>query len=165
MAQTFKVGDKVRFFQDLSESAIEVPDVALGSIGEVIEILPIAKTPHDRFTIRVNFGDPDAALYFKEEELELVDEEVDLPFNPLNGMTLTTVLDTSLGANQNLYLSALSGMATARKQMADLTLDRYLPTAVREALEEALEKKVVEFGQQAEDSVKRMAKILEVYLQ
>lgn len=165
MTQTFKVGDKVRFFQDLSESAVEVPDIALGSIGEVIEVLPNGKTAHDYFTTRVNFGDPDAALYFKEAELELVDEEVDLPFNPLNGMTLTTVLDTSLGANQNLYLSALSGMATARKQMADLTLDRYLPTAVREALEEALEKKVAEFGQQAEDSVKRMAKILEVDLQ
>lgn len=162
MTQTFKVGDKVRFFQDLSESAVETPDVPVGSIGEVIEVLN--PNDYDIYSNRVSFGDPDAAQYFKDEELQLVDEEVDLPFNPLNGVTLTTVLDTSLEANQNLYLSALSGMATARKQMADLTLDRYLPTAVREALEEALEKKLEELGQQAEDSVKRMAKILEVNL-
>lgn len=161
MTQTFKVGDKVRFFQDLSEyyGTGSPEGISVGDIGYI---------DSSRFfgaetEFKVNFEDDSA--WFMANELELVDEEVDLPFNPLNGMTLTTVLDTSLGANQNLYLSALSGMATARKQMADLTLDRYLPTAVREALEEALEKKVAEFGQQAEDSVKRMAKILEVDLQ
>lgn len=156
----FKVGDRVRFFQDLSESAVEQPDVALGSIGEVIEVLPPGD--YDIYSNRVSFGDPDAAQYFKDEELQLVDEEVDLPFNPISGVTLTTVLDVSLEANQSLYLSALSGMATARKQIADLTLDRYLPEAVRDSLEESLSKRLSELGEQAEDAVKRMSKILEV---
>lgn len=162
MTQTFKVGDKVRFFQDLSKPGDDPVGVPLYSVGDIYMVDGEARNgslPH----ILVKF-DEVVSIWFHEAELQLVDEEVDLPFNPLNGVTLNTVLDTSLEANQNLYLSALSGMATARKQMADLTLDRYLPTAVREALEEALEKKVADYGQQAEDSVKRMAKILEVGL-
>lgn len=162
----FKVGDRVRFFQDLTEefgnnAGMESPEVPLNSIGEVVDLWE--QSYSNEPSILVEFGE-DIEILFFPNELELVDEEVDLPFNPISGVTLTTVLDTSLEANQNLYLSALSGMATARKQMADLTLDRYLPTAVREALEEALENKLADYGQQAEDSVKRMSKILEVGL-
>lgn len=162
----FKVGDRVRFFQDLTEefgnnAGMESPEIPLNSIGVVVDLW--AHSYSNEPSILVEFGEDIESLFFPNE-LELVDEEVDLPFNPTSGITLTTVLDVSLEANQRLYLSALSGMATARKQMADLTLDRYLPTAVREALEEALENKLADYGQQAEDSVKRMSKILEVGL-
>lgn len=159
----FKVGDRVRFFQDLTgvgTNSSYSPEVPLNSIGT------IAKNG-GRFwectdpDIKVVFKG-DIANWFYPDELELVDEEVDLPFNPTSGITPTTVLDVSLEANQRLYLSALSGMVTARKQMADLTLDRYLPEAVRDSLEEHLSKQLSEFGEQAEDAVKRMSKILEV---
>lgn len=157
----FKVGDRVRFFQDLSEQhGIAATDVPLGAIGEVISA-PSAKFIKKINEYLIKFPDGNDE-WFLEDELELVDEEVDLPFNPISGITLTNVLDVSLEANQRLYLSALSGMVTARKQMADLTLDRYLPEAVRDSLEEHLSKQLSEFGEQAEDAVKRMSKILEV---
>lgn len=159
----FKVGDRVRFFQDLTgvgTNSSDSPEVPLNSIGTIAKI-------GGRFW---ECTDPDIKVVFKgdienwfyPDELELVDEEVDLPFNPISGITLTNVLDVSLEANQRLYLSALSGMVTARKQMADLTLDRYLPEAVRDSLEEHLSKQLSEFGEQAEDAVKRMSKILEM---
>lgn len=153
----FKVGDRVRFFQDLSEYyGVGSPQfVDVGSVGEVVCI------SNNHRPVQVEFKD-ELEETFYENELELVDEEVDLPFNPISGITLTNVLDVSLDANQRLYLSALSGMVTARKQMADLTLDRYLPEAVRDSLEEHLSKQLSEFGEQAEDAVKRMSKILEV---
>ncbi|WAX12561.1 hypothetical protein EC55P2_00071 [Enterococcus phage EC55P2] len=156
----FNVGDRVRFFQDLSWAfGNESADVPLNSIGTVLgyEGRAYDTTPY----VLVEFAD-DREIVFYENELELVDEEVDLPFNPISGITLTNVLDVSLEANQRLYLSALSGMVTARKQMADLTLDRYLPEAVRDSLEDHLSKQLSEFGEQAEDAVKRMSKILEV---
>lgn len=157
----FKVGDRVRFFQDLSEQhGIVATDVPLGTIGEVISA-PSAKSIKKINEYLIKFPDGNDE-WFLEDELELVDEEVDLPFNPISGITLTNVLDVSLEANQRLYLSALSGMVTARKQMADLTLDRYLPEAVRDALEDSLSKRLSELGEQAEDAVKRMSKILEV---
>lgn len=160
----FKVGDRVRFFQDLSEElgnnvGIESPEIPLNSIGEVIALWEHSYSNEP--SILVEFSE-DIEILFYPNELELVDEEVDLPFNPTTGITLTNVLDVSLEANQRLYLSALSGMVTARKQMADLTLDRYLPEAVRDSLEEHLSKQLSEFGEQAEDAVKRMSKILEV---
>lgn len=160
----FKVGDRVRFFQDLSEElgnnvGIESPEIPLNSIGEVTALWE--QSYSNEPSILVEFSE-DIEILFYPNELELVDEEVDLPFNPISGITLTNVLDVSLEANQRLYLSALSGMVTARKQMADLTLDRYLPEAVRDSLEEHLSKQLSEFGEQAEDAVKRMSKILEV---
>ena len=157
----FKVGDRVRFFQDLSEQhGIVATDVPLGAIGEVVSA-PSAKFIKKINEYLIKFPDGNDE-WFLEDELELVDEEVDLPFNPTSGITPTTVLDVSLEANQRLYLAALSGMVTARKQMADLTLDRYLPEAVRDSLEESLSKRLSELGEQAEDAVKRMSKILEV---
>lgn len=160
----FKVGDRVRFFQDLTEeldnnTGMESPEIPLNSIGVVVDLW--AHSYSNEPSILVEFGEDIESLFFPNE-LELVDEEVDLPFNPISGITLTTALDVSLEANQRLYLSALSGMVTARKQMADLTLDRYLPEAVRDSLEEHLSKQLSEFGEQAEDAVKRMSKILEV---
>ena len=160
----FKVGDRVRFFQDLTEefgnnAGMDSPEVPLNSIGEVVDLWE--QSYSNEPSILVEFGE-DIEILFYPNELELVNEEVDLPFNPISGITLTNVLDVSLEANQRLYLSALSGMVTARKQMADLTLDRYLPEAVRDSLEEHLSKKLSEFGEQAEDAVKRMSKILEV---
>lgn len=160
----FKVGDRVRFFQDLSEelgnnAGIDSPEIPLNSIGEVVDLWE--QSYSNEPSILVEFGE-DIEILFYPAELELVDEEVDLPFNPTSGITLTTVLDVSLEANQRLYLSALSGMVTARKQIADLTLDRYLPEAVRDSLEESLSKRLSELGEQAEDAVKRMSKILEV---
>lgn len=160
----FKVGDRVRFFQDLSEefgnnAGIDSPEISLNSIGEVVDLWE--QSYSNEPSILVAFGE-DIEILFYPNELELVDEEVDLPFNPTSGTTLTTVLDVSLEANQRLYLSALSGMVTARKQMADLTLDRYLPEAVRDSLEEALSKRLNELGEQAEAAVKRMSKILGV---
>lgn len=162
--EQFKVGDRVRFFQDLTEefgsnAGMESPEVPLNSIGVVVDLW--AHSYSNEPSILVEFGEDIESLFFPNE-LELVDEEVDLPFNPTTGITLTNVLDVSLEANQRLYLSALSGMVTARKQMADLTLDRYLPEAVRDSLEEHLSKQLSEFGEQAEDAVKRMSKILEV---
>lgn len=160
----FKVGDRVRFFQDLSEElgnnvGVQSPEIPLNSIGEVTAIFE--QSYSNEPSIYVEFSE-DIEIMFYPNELELVDEEVDLPFNPTSGTTLTTVLDVSLEANQRLYLSALSGMVTARKQIADLTLDRYLPEAVRDSLEEALSKRLSELGEQADDAVKRMSKILEV---
>lgn len=154
----FKVGDRVRFFQDLSEYyGIGSPEgISVGDIGYIDS----SRFFGSETEFKVNFEDD--SVWFMANELELVDEEVDLPFNPISGITLTNVLDVSLEANQRLYLSALSGMVTARKQMADLTLDRYLPEAVRDSLEEHLSKQLSEFGEQAEDAVKRMSKILEV---
>lgn len=162
--EQFKVGDRVRFFQDLTEefgnnAGMESPEIPLNSIGVVVDLW--AHSYSNEPSILVEFGEDIESLFFPNE-LELVDEEVDLPFNPTTGITLTNVLDVSLEANQRLYLSALSGMVTARKQMADLTLDRYLPEAVRDSLEEHLSKQLSEFGEQAEDAVKRMSKILEV---
>lgn len=159
----FKVGDQVRYFQDLSwafdSGEVDSPDVPLNSIGRV---LGYEGRAYDNVPfVLVEFAD-DREIVLYENELELVDEEVDLPFNPISGITLTNVLDVSLEANQRLYLSALSGMVTARKQMADLTLDRYLPEAVRDSLEDSLSKRLSELGEQAEDAVKRMSKILEV---
>ena len=159
----FKVGDRVRFFQDLTgvgTNSSDSPEVPLNSIGTIVKIGRMFRDSTDP-EIKVVFKG-DIENFFYQDELELVDEEVDLPFNPISGITLTNVLDVSLEANQRLYLSALSGMVTARKQMADLTLDRYLPEAVRDSLEEHLSKQLSEFGEQAEDAVKRMSKILEV---
>jgi hypothetical protein len=154
----FNIGDRVRFFQDLSEYyGIGSPEgVSVGAIGYVDS----TRFYGAETEFKVNFEED--SIWFMANELELVDEEVDLPFNPISGITLTNVLDVSLEANQRLYLSALSGMVTARKQMADLTLDRYLPEAVRDSLEDHLSKQLSEFGEQAEDAVKRMSKILEV---
>lgn len=161
--EQFKVGDRVRFFQDLTgvgtNVGTESPEIPLNSIGEVIDLWE--QSYSNEPSILVGFSE-DIEFLFYPNELELVDEEVDLPFSPTAGITLTTVLDVSLEANQRLYLSALSGMVTARKQMADLTLDRYLPEAVRDSLEDHLSKQLSEFGEQAEDAVKRMSKILEV---
>lgn len=161
--EQFKVGDRVRFFQDLTgvgtNVGTEPPEIPLNSIGEVIDLWE--QSYSNEPSILVGFSE-DIEILFYPDELELVDEEVDLPFSPTAGITLTTVLDVSLEANQRLYLSALSGMVTARKQMADLTLDRYLPEAVRDSLEDHLSKQLSEFGEQAEDAVKRMSKILEV---
>lgn len=161
--EQFKVGDRVRFFQDLTgvgtNVGTESPEIPLNSIGEVIVLWE--QSYSNEPSILVGFSE-DIEFLFYPNELELVDEEVDLPFSPTAGITLTTVLDVSLEANQRLYLSALSGMVTARKQMADLTLDRYLPEAVRDSLEDHLSKQLSEFGEQAEDAVKRMSKILEV---
>lgn len=160
----FNVGDRVRFFQDLTgfgtNATPDSPEVPLNSVGTVAKIGDWYRDSTDP-VIKVLFKG-DIENWFYPNELELVDEEVDLPFNPTEGITPTTVLDVSLEANQRLYLSALSGMATARKQIADLTLDRYLPEAVRDSLEESLSKRLSELGVQAEDAVKRMSKILEV---
>lgn len=155
----FKVGDKVRYFQDLSESqCIDSPEVMLGATGEVIEV----DTPyryHPELEILVEFPE-DIRNWFSKDELQLVEEETDLPFVPQ--VTYQTVLDVSLDTNLDLYLAALSSMTTARKQMADLSLDRYLPEAVRDALEERLDNKIQESGKQAEEAIARMSKILGV---
>ena len=155
----FKVGDKVRYFQDLSESqCIDSPEVMLGATGEVIEVdAPYRYYPE--LEILVEFPE-DIRNWFSKDELQLVDEENDLPFVPQ--VTYQTVLDTSLDINLDVYLAALSNMTTARKQMADLSLDRYLPEAVREALEKRLDNKIQESGKQAEEAIARMSKILGV---
>lgn len=160
----FNVGDRVRFFQDLTgvgtNATKDSPEVPLNSVGVITSIGENHQVSTDPEIIVLFKGDVSNLFY--PDELELVDEEVDLPFNPTSGITFTTVLDVSLEANQRLYLSALSGMVTARKQIADLTLDRYLPEAVRDSLEEALSNKLSAYGELAEEAVKRMSKILEV---
>ena len=154
----FKVGDKVRYFQDLSERyTITSPDIPIGAIGEVRTVIPDRRAEDPNVMIELEQGE---VIWFYADELQLVDEETDLPFVPQ--FTHKTVLDTSLDINLDVYLAALSNMTTARKQMADLSLDRYLPEAVREALEERLDNKIQESGKQAEEAIKRMSKILEV---
>lgn len=154
----FKVGDKVRYFQDLSERyTISSPDVPIGSIGEVRTVNPNRRAEDPNVMVGLEQGE---VIWFYADELQLVDEETDLPFVPQ--FTHKTVLDTSLDINLDVYLAALSSMTTARKQMADLSLDRYLPEAVRDALEERLDNKIQESGKQAEEAIKRMSKILEV---
>lgn len=154
----FKVGDKVRYFQDLSERyVISSPDIPVGAIGEVRVVAPNRREEDPSIMVDFELG---GVIWFFEDELQLVDEETDLPFVPQ--FTHKTVLDTSLDINLDVYLAALSNMTTARKQMADLSLDRYLPEAVRDALEERLDNKIQESGKQAEEAIKRMSKILEV---
>lgn len=158
----FKVGDKVRYFQDLTEelgnnSGMDSPEVPLNSIGEVTECW--VQRSSNEPSILVEFNEVVRILFYPDE-LQLVDEETDLPFVPQ--FTHKTVLDTSLDINLDVYLAALSNMTTARKQMADLSLDRYLPEAVRDALEERLDNKIQESGKQAEEAIKRMSKILGV---
>lgn len=158
----FKVGDKVRYFQDLTEelgnnSGMDSPEVPLNSIGEVTECW-IQRSSNEP-SILVEFNEVVRILFYPDE-LQLVDEETDLPFVPQ--FTYKTVLDTSLEINLDVYLAALTNMTTARKQMADLSLDRYLPEAVRESLEKRLDNKIQESGKQAEEAIARMSKILEV---
>lgn len=158
----FKVGDKVRYFQDLTEelgnnSGVDSPEVPLNSIGEVTECW--VQRSSNEPSILVEFNEVVRILFYPDE-LQLVDEETDLPFIPQ--VTYKTVLDTSLDINLDVYLVALSNMTTARKQMADLSLDRYLPEAVRDALEKRLDNKIQESGKQAEEAIARMSKILEV---
>lgn len=154
----FKVGDKVRYFQDLSERyTITSPDIPIGAIGEVRTVIPDRRAEEPNVMVELEQGE---VIWFYPDELQLVDEETDLPFIPL--VTNKTVLDTSLDINLDVYLAALSNMTTARKQMADLSLDRYLPEAVREALEKRLDNKIQESGKQAEEAIARMSKILEV---
>ena len=154
----FKAGDKVRYFQDLSERyTIASPDIPIGAIGEVRTVIPDRRVEDPNVMVGLEQGE---VIWFYADELQLVDEETDLPFIPQ--VTHKTVLDTSLEINLDVYLSALSNMTTARKQMADLSLDRYLPEAVRDALEERLDNKIQESGKQAEESIARMSKILEV---
>lgn len=154
----FKVGDKVRYFHDLSERyAISSPDIPVGAIGEVRVVAPNRREEDPSIMVDFELG---GVIWFFEDELQLVDEETDLPFVPQ--FTHKTVLDTSLDINLDVYLAALSNMTTARKQMADLLLDRYLPEAVRDALEKRLDNKIQESGKQAEEAIKRMSKILEV---
>lgn len=154
----FKAGDKVRYFQDLSERyTITSPDTPIGAIGEVRTVIPDRRVEEPNVMVGLEQGE---VIWFYPDELQLVDEETDLPFVPQ--FTHKTVLDTSLDINLDVYLAALSNMTTARKQMADLSLDRYLPEAVREALEERLDNKIQESGKQAEEAIKRMSKILEV---
>lgn len=154
----FKVGDKVRYFQDLSERySISSPDVPIGAIGEVRVVAPNRREEDPSIMVDFELG---GVIWFYADELQLVDEETDLPFVPQ--VTYQTVLDVSLDVNLDLYLAALSSMTTARKQMADLSLDRYLPEAVRDALEERLDNKIQESGKQAEEAIARMSKILGV---
>lgn len=154
----FKVGDKVRYFQDLSERyTISSPDVPIGSIGEVRTMNPNRRAEDPNVMVGLEQGE---VIWFYADELQLVDEETDLPFIPQ--VTHKTVLNTSLEINLDVYLAALSSMTTARKQMADLSLDRYLPEAVRDALEKRLDNKIQDSGKQAEEAIKRMSKILEV---
>lgn len=154
----FKVGDKVRYFQDLSERyTISSPDVPIGSIGEVRTVNPNRRAEDPNVMVGLEQGE---VIWFYADELQLVDEETDLPFVPQ--FTHKTVLDTSLDINLDVYLAALSSMTTARKQMADLSLDRYLPEAVRDALEERLDNKIQESGKQAEEAIARMSKLLGV---
>lgn len=154
----FKVGDKVRYFQDLSERyTIQSPDIPIGSIGEVRTVIPDRRAEDPNVMIELEQGE---VIWFYADELQLVDEETDLPFVPQ--FTHKTVLDTSLDINLDVYLAALSSMTTARKQMADLSLDRYLPEAVREALEKRLDNKIQESGKQAEEAIARMSKLLGV---
>lgn len=158
----FKVGDKVRYFQDLTEelgnnSGVDSPEVPLNSIGEVTECW--VQRSSNEPSILVEFSEVVRILFYPDE-LQLVDEETDLPFIPQ--VTYKTVLDTSLDINLDVYLAALSNMTTARKQMADLSLDRYLPEAVREALEKRLDNKIQESGKQAEEAIARMSKLLGV---
>lgn len=154
----FKVGDKVRYFQDLSARfSIVSPEVPVGTIGEVRSVAPKRRYEEPNVMVDLETG---YVIWFFEDELQLVDEETDLPFVPQ--VTHKTVLDTSLDINLDVYLAALSNMTTARKQMADLSLDRYLPEAVRDALEERLDNKIQESGKQAEEAIARMSKILEV---
>lgn len=154
----FKAGDKVRYFQDLSERyTITSPDTPIGAIGEVRTVIPDRRVEEPNVMVGLEQGE---VIWFYPDELQLVDEETDLPFVPQ--FTYQTVLDNSLDINLDVYLAALSNMTTARKQMADLSLDRYLPEAVRDALEERLDNKIQESGKQAEEAIKRMSKILEV---
>ena len=154
----FKAGDKVRYFQDLSERyTIASPDIPIGAIGEVRTVIPDRREGDPNVRVELEQGE---VIWFYADELQLVDEETDLPFVPQ--VTYQTVLDTSLDINLDVYLAALSSMTTARKQMADLSLDRYLPEAVRDALEKRLDNKIQESGKQAEEAIKRMSKILEV---
>ncbi|WAX15571.1 hypothetical protein EG103P2_00006 [Enterococcus phage EG103P2] len=154
----FKVGDKVRYFQDLSERySISSPDVPIGAIGEARKV--DSNRWEEAPIVMVEFEQGEV-IWFYADELQLVDEETDLPFIPQ--VTNKTVLDTSLDINLDVYLAALSNMTTARKQMADLSLDRYLPEAVREALEERLDNKIQESGKQAEEAIARMSKLLGV---
>lgn len=154
----FKAGDKVRYFQDLSERyTITSPDIPIGAIGEVRTVIPDRRVEEPNVMVGLEQGE---VIWFYPDELQLVDEETDLPFVPQ--VTYQTVLDTSLEINLDVYLAALSNMTTARKQMADLSLDRYLPEAVREALEKRLDNKIQESGKQAEEAIARMSKILEV---
>ncbi|WAX15552.1 hypothetical protein EG103P1_00088 [Enterococcus phage EG103P1] len=154
----FKAGDKVRYFQDLSERyTITSPDIPIGAIGEVRTVIPDRRAEEPNVMVELEQGE---VIWFYPDELQLVDEETDLPFVPQ--VTHKTVLDTSLDINLDVYLAALSNMTTARKQMADLSLDRYLPEAVRDALEKRLDNKIQESGKQAEEAIKRMSKILEV---
>lgn len=154
----FKVGDKVRYFQDLSERyTIPSPDIPIGAIGEVRTVIPDRRAEDPNVMIELEQGE---VIWFYADELQLVDEETDLPFTPQ--FIYKSVLDTSLEINLDVYLAALTNMTTARKQMADLSLDRYLPEAVRDALEERLDNKIQESGKQAEEAIKRMSKILEV---
>ncbi|WAX15755.1 hypothetical protein EG103P3_00086 [Enterococcus phage EG103P3] len=154
----FKVCDKVRYFQDLSERyTITSPDIPIGAIGEVRTVIPDRRAGDPNVRVELEQGE---VIWFYADELQLVDEETDLPFVPQ--VTYQTVLDTSLDINLDVYLAALSNMTTARKQMADLSLDRYLPEAVRDALEKRLDNKIQESGKQAEEAIKRMSKILEV---
>lgn len=154
----FKVGDKVRYFQDLSERySISSPDVPIGAIGEVRVVAPNRREEDPSIMVDFELG---GVIWFYADELQLVDEETDLPFIPQ--VTNKTVLDTSLDINLDVYLAALSNMTTARKQMADLSLDRYLPEAVREASEERLDNKIQESGKQAEEAIARMSKLLGV---
>lgn len=154
----FKVGDKVRYFHDLSERyVISSPTVPIGTIGEVRTVNPNRRVEDPNVMVELEQGE---VIWFYADELQLVDEETDLPFVPQ--FTHKTVLDISLDINLDVYLAALSNMTTARKQMADLSLDRYLPEAVREALEKRLDNKIQESGKQAEEAIKRMSKILEV---
>lgn len=158
----FKEGDKVRFFQDLtgvgSNATMDSPEVPVGAVGVVQQVGAGYRSSRDP-EILVEFPE-DIKNWFYADELQLVDEEIDLPFVPQ--VTYQTVLDTSLDINMDVYLAALSSMTTARKQMADLSLDRYLPEAVREALEKRLDKKIQESGKQAEEAIERMSKILGV---
>lgn len=154
----FKAGDKVRYFQDLSERyTIPSPDIPIGAIGEVRTVIPDRRAEDPNVMVELEQGE---VIWFYPDELQLVDEETDLPFVPQ--VTHKTVLDTSLDINLDVYLAALSNMTTARKQMADLSLDRYLPEAVRDALEERLDNKIQESGKQAEEAIARMSKILGV---
>lgn len=154
----FKVGDKVRYFHDLSERyIISSPTVPIGTIGEVRTVNPNRRVEDPNVMVGLEQGE---VIWFYADELQLVDEETDLPFVPQ--FTHKTVLDTSLDINLDVYLAALSNMTTARKQMADLSLDRYLPEAVRDALEERLDNKIQESGKQAEEAIARMSKLLGV---
>lgn len=164
MRSDFKVGDRVRFFQDFTgvgTNATDSPEVPLNSVGTITKIGEWYRGDTDP-GIKVVFKG-DIENWFYPNELELVDEEVDLPFSPWLPVTAPgSSIDKYLESSQKAYLKALSDMTTARKQLADLSLDRYLPEEARESLEEYLDKQIEVSGQAAELAIKKMSKLLGV---